>query len=325
MSANVIPADGFPSYSDLPTVGDTGEHCAWSVFGDEDELGSLNFITAEHVRAAAAEVRLGQVINLDLPVGVPSDIFWANRTAPSRIETRTRTSRDDKLDNFFLQGTTQWDALRHHRFRQYGYYGGRSDADVDGGALGIDRVAKKGIVARGVLIDVLRFAVQTGLEYRPNERFLIGGGLIDRVAEHQDVKLLPGDVLLIRTGWLEWYLAQSPQDIDGMRQEFQRDRGTFRLAGVDPSARTAAWMWDARIAAAATDTPTFDALEYRRQDGWAHQRLLALLGMTIGELWDLDELSATCSRHGKFSFLFTSSPLLVPAGCGSPGNAYAVL
>jgi hypothetical protein len=74
----------------------------------------------------------------------------------------------------------------------------------------------------------------------------------------------------------------------------------------------------------ATDTPTFDALEFRREDGWAHQRLLALLGLAIGELWDLDQLAVTCRELGRYSFFLTSSPLNLPEGAGSPANAYAI-
>merc|ERR1711977_752954 len=55
-----------------------------------------------------------------------------------------------------------------------------------------------------------------------------------------------------------------------------------------------------------------------------HQYFLALFGMSIGELWDLKELSETCKKLGRYSFLLTSSPLNYPGSIGSPPNALAL-
>ena len=55
-----------------------------------------------------------------------------------------------------------------------------------------------------------------------------------------------------------------------------------------------------------------------------HQYFLALFGLNIGELWDLKALGETCKRLGRYEFLFTSIPLNVPGGIGSPPNALAI-
>jgi hypothetical protein len=55
-----------------------------------------------------------------------------------------------------------------------------------------------------------------------------------------------------------------------------------------------------------------------------HWRLIPLLGLPIGELWDLDALAADCAADGAYEFLFTSAPLNVPGGVGSPPNAIAI-
>jgi hypothetical protein len=55
-----------------------------------------------------------------------------------------------------------------------------------------------------------------------------------------------------------------------------------------------------------------------------HQYFLAMFGMPIGELWDLEALSKTCSRFGRYSFMLTSTPLNVPGSIGSPPNAIAI-
>jgi kynurenine formamidase len=317
--------DQYPAYDELETFADTGERHAWGVFGADDEIGCVNFLTEDLVTQAAKEIQQGRVVNLDLPVGEPKDPFWSSRSAPARTEEVTRTSRDDRLDNFYLQGSSQWDALRHHRYRQHGYYGARQDSDVDDRKLlGIDRWATRGIIGRGILLDVDGYMTAQNRAMPPTERFLIDSELMEAVAAAQGTDLRPGDILLVRTGWLAWYQQLTQAQRKSRAAEFKADRRALKLPGIDPRVPTVAWIWDHRIAAMATDTPTFDALEFRREDGWAHQRLLALLGMAIGELWDLEQLAVTCADLRRYSFFLTSSPLNLPEGAGSPPNAYAI-
>jgi hypothetical protein len=60
-------------------------------------------------------------------------------------------------------------------------------------------------------------------------------------------------------------------------------------------------------------------------DGFLHGRLIAGLGMAIGELFSFGALAETCQREGRYDFLFVSVPLNVTGAIGSPGNAVAVL
>jgi hypothetical protein len=55
-----------------------------------------------------------------------------------------------------------------------------------------------------------------------------------------------------------------------------------------------------------------------------HTTLIPLLGMPIGELWQLDDLAADCAADERYEFFFTSAPLNVPGGVGSPPNALAI-
>lgn len=52
------------SFQDLPAKRDGPPLNAWGVHGDDDELGRLNLITPEVVRAARAEIQSGIVVNL---------------------------------------------------------------------------------------------------------------------------------------------------------------------------------------------------------------------------------------------------------------------
>jgi hypothetical protein len=56
-----------------------------------------------------------------------------------------------------------------------------------------------------------------------------------------------------------------------------------------------------------------------------HSDVLPLLGLPLGELVDLEELSTACAAEERWEFLFLAVPLLVPGGMGSPANAVAVL
>ena len=47
--------------------------------------------------------------------------------------------------------------------------------------------------------------------------------------------------------------------------------------------------------------------------------------MPIGEFFAVDELAEACDKRGDWTFFFTSAPLNLPGGVGSPNNAYALL
>lgn len=116
----------------------------WGDFGPDDELGRLNLLTPERLRAAAAEVREGLSFCLSLPLDYPGGNLLNPRRHPPR---RFATVREGKANyNYPLaweaaaftdvvsddavllhtQYSTQWDALSH--------VGGLFDADGDGEA-----------------------------------------------------------------------------------------------------------------------------------------------------------------------------------------------
>src|SRR5215472_2521575 len=100
-----------PKFSELPLVGQTGERSVWDVFGQRDQLGTVNLLGAEQVRRASMLVRTGKVINLNLPLNYPITLY----DMPARSGYRhhievSRAGSDDYLDNFAMQGSTQWDS-----------------------------------------------------------------------------------------------------------------------------------------------------------------------------------------------------------------------
>ena len=54
-------ANGVPDFEDLPLRKGDPPYSAWGLYGDTDELGTLNRLTDERVAAAAkSEIRTGQ-------------------------------------------------------------------------------------------------------------------------------------------------------------------------------------------------------------------------------------------------------------------------
>src|SRR5690242_2651880 len=104
-----------PRFADLPVTADAPSGSSWGVFGREDQLGTLNFLTPERRAAAARLATRGAVFNLDLPLDLPARPFFGTRRRPRHVIDRWPNSsvQDDHLDGFFPQYSSQWDGLRH--------------------------------------------------------------------------------------------------------------------------------------------------------------------------------------------------------------------
>ena len=67
----VSAAARIPSYSELPVRAGAPAGSAWGVFGDDDEVGTINLLTPERVVDAAASIRTGKVFALNLSINIP--------------------------------------------------------------------------------------------------------------------------------------------------------------------------------------------------------------------------------------------------------------
>jgi hypothetical protein len=52
--------------------------------------------------------------------------------------------------------------------------------------------------------------------------------------------------------------------------------------------------------------------------------MIALLGMVLGELWNLEGLAGACAERGRYAFMLCVKPLNLVGGVGSPANALAI-
>ena len=315
-----------PTFSELPTLPESNERHAWDVWGRQDQLGSVNRIGPDEVAAAARLVNSGKVVSLSLPLDEPNPGLFPNRTPYKHVMTKSGHGRDDRLDGLYPQFSSQFDGLRHVRFRNHGYWGGRQDEEVDNeGALGIERWAQRGLIGRGVLLDVRRHYERTGRELAPDRKETFRPDLLDEVAAAQGVRLQSGDIVIVRPGWTAWYLSL----VDATRLELHgsvgREPSPLACPGLDAHQETAAWLWDRGVAVIASDNVAVEALPVDRGAGFLHYRMIPLLGLVVGEFWYLEDLSRACADTGRYEFLFMAGVMNLPGGVGSPANAYAVL
>ncbi len=314
-----------PSYDQLPVKDGAPAGSAWGLFGDNDQLGCLNLLTPERVLAAARLVRKGAVFSLNLRIDEPNPPLFG-RGAPKHtlIDLGGGVARDDYLDSFYPQASSQWDGLRHIRHPRDGFYGGVPDDEIVSGKgrLGIEHFARMGIAGRGVLLDVGRYLESQGRPLDYLSSTMITKETLNACAKAQRVTVQTGDILLLRTGWLRWYLEDATPE---QKQTMAGDSMTeLRTPGIGPADEMAEYLWNLHIAAITADNPALEVFPATQETGFLHFKLIPHFGMPIGEMWYLDDLAADCAQDGVYEFLLTSAPLNIPGGVGSPPNALAI-
>jgi len=318
-----IDLSTLPTYAQLSERTDAPRGSNWGLFGADDQLGTINFLTPERVVASARLVRKGAVFPLNLPLHLPDPPLFNRGRYVHHItggQGEQRLGHDDYLDNFYLQASSQWDSLAHVGHPRHGLYNGVQAAEVtgeEGSKNGLDHWAQRGIAGRGVLLDVARHLAAQGDPIDANSSRAITAPELDATAEAQDVTVQPGDIVLVRTGWEQMYLAAE-------RQARERIASDLRAPGLQGSIEMAAWLWDHRVAAVASDCPALEPWPWDLSVGTLHVRALCYLGLPLGELWHLEDLASDCATDGAYEFLLTSSPLNLRGGIGSPPNALAL-
>jgi kynurenine formamidase len=261
-----------------------------------------------------ATVQTGEVISLDLPLGTPDPPLFGRQQFEHSSFSTSGSFFEDRLDKFFPQSGTQWDSLGHVRLRGLGFWGGRTAEPGRGTDLGVDVYAEKGMVGRGVLLDIARYLERRGQPLDPCSNGRVTAADLEGACAWQGVTVERGDFLLLRTGWRAWYQGLTPAGRGKVASN-------LRSPGLEGSDEVAALLWDWGIAALAADNP---AVEPVPGDAMLHRRLIPMLGTVIGELFDLEELADRVDTEHRSEFLFVSVPLRLPGGLGSPANAIAV-
>jgi kynurenine formamidase len=295
--------DALPAYRELPELGSLGIRHARDVL--PLDAGTLSFIEPADVVAAAALVERGETIPLNLAVDAFAPPLFGRSALEHRIVQPTRNDSEDVLDAFNPQASSQLDGLAHVQAREFGYFDGSTDPAAARERIGMHHWAERGIAGRGVLLDL---AVDD-----PFDGSTIGPDDLLAVARRERVDLRPGDILLVRTGWVAAYLARP------------EPRGESAWRGLGAGEDTAEFLWDHRVAVLGADNPAVEVSPGDPAVGSLHRRLLPALGLPLMELLDLERLAARCAELGRWSFLFTSVPLHLRGGVSSTANAMAVL
>jgi kynurenine formamidase len=298
----------------------------WGRWGQEDELGTLNFLTPDVRARGAALVAEGRPVSLALPLGrdglqPPGDV----RLNPQHVMLQTgtdlragvqRNSIDgwgyaDDMVTMALQAATHWDALAH-AFYDYKMYNGRdcSLVDVNGASANAIGAVSPHLIGRAVLLDI---PAMLGLEHLPLDyRILVED--IERCLDTQDVEVRSGDILLMRTGNLGRARAGGGWD----QYSYTNEPGL--------GWQTVPWLHEHQIAAVATDTWAVEVLPSGASIMLPlHASAIVHMGLTLGENFVLDELAAECRRLRRYEVFLTAAALPFPTAVGSPIHPVAVL
>ena len=310
----------------METLRAMAEKCKnWARWGPDDEIGTMNFIRPEDIVDAAGLIRKGKVFSLALNFDNrgPQKGLWGNRFNP--IHTMLATGTDavagnqdegglrfaDDMVSLPLQCGTQWDALGHI-FYDDKMWNGYDAALVDSNGArknGIEKMKDK-MVGRGVLLDIARHVSVGSLD----DGTAITNDDLDACAEAQGVEVRRGDFVLCRTGMIEQRLAD--------------DEWGGYAGGDAPGLafETAEWIHRKEIAAICCDTwgcevrpnETADA-----QQPW-HWVVIPMIGISMGEIFNMGELASDCAADGVYEFFFSAPPLPITGAVGSPINPIAI-
>lgn len=314
-----------PRYDDLPVVAGAPAGSSWGLWGEDDVLGCLNLLTPAKAIAGAGEVRTGQVFPLNLRMDFPDPPFGGRAAVQRTVMVLPEGySNDEEFAGLNPQSSTQWDGFGHVQHPRYGYYNG-----LPLQAHGMHFWAERGIATRGVLVDMERWRRNQGRPLLGGVRDYIQPAELLAALDDQGTTVEPGDLLLINTGFLRWYRSLDLQQRTAIADDPP-------MAGLARGRAMAQMLWDLHPCAVVSDNmaveawPTERPLEDANDDPSAavdiflHCDLIPLLGMPMGELWDLERLADACAQDGVYSFFVTSAPMNQVGGISSMANAMAI-
>lgn len=297
----------------------------WGRWGDADEIGTINLIDGDATKRGAACVRAGRSLSLALPLSESEGIqlgFMPGRLNPTRTMAVINMAitgdpsmfcTSDDLVVMGLQAATHWDGLGHVSYdgRLYNGFPAAAITASGAGRCGIHHI--RTIVTRGVLLDVAR---AKGLD-RLEAGYAITGDDLDEASEFGKVAVQPGDVVLVRTGQMQHL---RPAVAGG-----GADKMAYSMGAAGPSTKSVPWFRQHDVAAVATDNLAFEVFPCEFDDAFlpVHPLHLVEMGLTQGQNWQLEDLSADCADDGVYEFLLEASPQPFTNAVGSPVNPVA--
>ena len=294
----------------------------WGRWGDDDQLGAPNLITAEKTKRAIATVQEGTTVTLSRTVNfeasldapnppvhfmVESGEGWASG---DKVTTRATATASDYFGMIFHGFTiTHVDSLAHFFWEGKTYNGNPAHmvATNQGATVCSVEEAKNGIVTRGVLVDVPMIRgtdwVERGEGVMPDD--------ILRAEERCGFKVEEGDLLLIRTGQLHRRNVEGPVD---------------RSAGSTACQAACLPLFHERgIAMMGSDTGNdVSPPQYTKVQSPIHQVGITAMGLWILDNANLEDVSQACRERNRWEFLVSIGPLRLHNTTGSPVNPIAI-
>ncbi len=295
----------------------------WGRWGPDDEVGALNYLTADEVMLGLATVRHGRVFTLGTSVATPAgDPVLPGRWAPRRFmvadKAGFRSGRWHALpggmefaDDYvmgFAQCGTHCDGLGHMWYGDH-IWNGYPAESTNGGMTkaGIEPIGVRGIVGRCVLLDIAR---HRGKDRLSRAETLDHTDLI-ACAAAQGVTLPPRSILLLRTGWLAALIAGD-----------ETIGADYWEPGLTYSPELVQWFHDMQIPCLVTDTMANETTRDPRTGIVLplHGALMRNLGVVFTEVAWLDDLAADCAQDGRYEAFYCASPVKVAQGTGGSVN-----
>ena len=292
----------------------------WGRWGDDDERGTLNFLTPEVRARALALPRDGIVLSLahdlavapspETPEPAQHHMLAAGDARDASGIPGYEASRDYFGTAVHGLGITHVDALCHMFVRGEMYNGVPAQAvRSDGATRNTLMTLADGLVGRGVLLDVPRAHQVEFLE--ANEA--IGIADLEAAERAQRLAVRSGDILVVSTG-----RDARRRQANGVLNPF-----TSGLAGLHPECLP--WLHDREIAALGSDGIS-DGMPGLGIEGWpfpVHQVGITGMGLHLIDNMNLEGILAACLERRRWEFLLTIAPIRIPRATGCPVNPIA--
>ena len=290
--------------------------CNWGRWSEHPERGALNHVTPDRVAAAARLVRSGVTVTLSLPLSTeerldspkPADHHMTMLTDVDIGSGSVRFAKDYVGLDYHNEGHSHIDAFSHVAF-EGSFYDGKPESSVtlQGADAGTIDILKDGLVGRGVLLDVPRIRGVRWIE--PGEHVLRED--LEAAERGQDVRVGPGDILLIRTGHARRLADLPPWDTTKVK------------VGLHPTA--VSFLAERSVAALGSDGNN-DTVPSTTEGVHFPIHVLAInaMGVHLLDYLQFEDLVEHCEAAQRWEFLFVAAPLRVVRGTGSPVNPIAI-
>lgn len=275
----------------------------WGRWGAEDQMGTLNLITPAKRQAALGLARRGRLVSLARDITPNANLDY------QMLFPETRDRSDVGMDYFGLifHGTafTHMDALCHISYDGKLYNGRTFEPSLSNAGAAWCPIDPwfDGLTTRGVLLDVGAGRpagyVTTGQPATPED--------LDAAAARGNVRVEPGDVVVIRSGRAVYEQAQPYSG---------GPRPGLHIACLE-------WLRQHDVAAIAWDMHDERPTGYEGFQFGVHLAI-PLLGLCLIDNTYPERLVTACAEEGRHDFLFTATPLRLVGGTGCPVNPVAI-